>query len=164
MVLERLVHLVPEHLEVDRFGQVIVGTQPHGFDGRLDRAVGRDHQDERLGPPVPDVPHQVQPGARAWHLEVGDDELMGRALKKCPRFGGVAGGRDRIRFFLERQREPRADVGLVVDDQDAKGRRRSWLTVGAHHGYERDGDEEGRSVTAGPEVDPALVLTDQFLG
>ena len=59
VVLESLAHLVPEHLEVNRFGQIIVGTEPHRFDGRLDRAVGGDHQDQRLGPPVPDVPHQV---------------------------------------------------------------------------------------------------------
>jgi hypothetical protein len=59
-------------------------SQAHGLDGCLERSVGGDNQDERLGPSVPDVAHQVQSRARAGHLEVGDGELMGRTLKESP--------------------------------------------------------------------------------
>ncbi len=60
MVLERVADEVSQHLQVDRLGEVVVCSQPHRLDGRLDRSVGRDHQDQRLGPAVLDVSDQVE--------------------------------------------------------------------------------------------------------
>ena len=50
VVLEGLADLEPQHLQVDRLGDVVVRPQAHRLDGRLDRAVGGDHQDQRLRP------------------------------------------------------------------------------------------------------------------
>ena len=65
VVLEGLADLEPQHLQVDRLGEVVVGAQPHRLHGRLDRPVGGDHQDQRLRPAVLDVPHQVEARERA---------------------------------------------------------------------------------------------------
>ena len=53
-----------------------MGPQPHRLDGRLDRAVGGDDEDQGLRPLVLDAPDQVDPGAAARHLQVGDDQLV----------------------------------------------------------------------------------------
>ena len=121
VVLEGPADLEPQHLQVDRLGDVVVRPQPHRLDGRLDRAVGGDHQDQGLRPAVLDVSHQVQTRERARHLQVGDHELVGQAAEQVPGLGPILCRRDLVRFLLQGQRQPGADVRLVVHDQDAEG-------------------------------------------
>ena len=120
VVLEGPADMVPEDLQVDRLGDVVGRTQPHGLDGRLDRAVGGDDQDQRLRPAVLDIPHQVQARDRARHLQVGDHQLMGQAAEQLPGLGPILGHGDRVRLLLQGQRQPGADVRLIVHDQDSE--------------------------------------------
>ena len=55
VVLEGVADLEPQHAQVDRLGEVVVGAQPHRLDGRLDRAVGGDDEDQGLRPLVLDA-------------------------------------------------------------------------------------------------------------
>ena len=117
-----------ELLQVDRLGQVVVGAGLERLDRVLGRAVGGD--DDRLLAPAGllEPLQQVEAGA-VGQAHVGDDGAVGAVLQVQQRFLDRAGGLDVVALAQQRQLVQRAQVGLVVDDEQAEVR-------GGGHGVE----------------------------
>lgn len=60
--------------EVDRLDQEIVGAQPHRFDRIFHCAIGRQHDDQRLGRDRAELPERFD-ASHAGHLQVQQDEV-----------------------------------------------------------------------------------------
>ena len=110
-----------ELLQVDRLGQVVVGAGLERVDGVLGRAVGGD--DDRLLAPVAllEPLQHVEAGA-VGQAHVGDDGAVGAILQMQQRLLHGAGGVEVVAFAQQRQLVERAQVGLVVDDEQAEVR------------------------------------------
>ena len=91
VALEGLVDGFDEVAEVEGLGEVIEGTEAHGFDGRFDAAMAGDHDDGGVGELVPAHADKVE----AVHIadaEVHDDEfgLVGADGGDAIESGGAA--------------------------------------------------------------------------
>ena len=110
-----------ELLQVDRLGQVVVGAGLQRLDRVLGRAVGGD-DDRLLAPAALFEPAQhVQAGA-VGQPHVGDDGAVGPVLQVQQRLLHRARGLDVVALAQQRQLVERAQVGFVVDDQQAEVR------------------------------------------
>lgn len=101
----------------DRLREVIGGAEFHDVDGRFDRPRARDHDDGGAGPLGLDGPQQVEI-ARARHLQIGEDEVVGgcRVL-----FQGLFAAQGDVDFDvrgLEGLVDSPADGDIAGDDED----------------------------------------------
>jgi hypothetical protein len=102
----------------ERLGQVVLGAALQAVDLGRDVGDARQH-DDRLLRVRGEQPAEHLPPVQVWHHEVKDDQLVvgldcaaqpfGAAVRE---FGRIAGG-------SERPADERADLRLVIDDQDA---------------------------------------------
>ena len=107
-----------------RLQQVVERPRPHGFDRGLDAPVAGDHDHDDVGIQLEGAGqdlHPIDPG----HLEIGEDDLGALALEQRQRALTVGRRHAGIVLPAEEAAPVGDDVGLVVDDQDAR--------LGAHH-------------------------------
>lgn len=80
-----------EFLEVERFGEKIVGTTAHGFDGSFDITVGRHHDADRarVGWQGECLVDDAEAGFPC-HAQVGENEVEALVVKEADGFVGVA--------------------------------------------------------------------------
>jgi hypothetical protein len=110
-------------LEIDRLGQVVEGAGLERLDRVLGRAVG-GHDDAALGAVVALEVLQDLHAQAVGQAHVGDDGVEAAGLQVAHRLGHAAGGLDPVALAQQREFVQDAQVGLVVDDQDARGARR----------------------------------------
>ena len=73
-LLERVAHLDLELVDVEGLAEVVVGAEPHRFDGRVGRRVRRDHDAENvLVDSLRRAKHVY--AAHVGHLDVGDQQI-----------------------------------------------------------------------------------------
>ncbi len=108
-----------EQLEVHRLGEVVVGACLQRLDRAFRRAVGGDH-DRLLAPSgFLQAAQEVEPAA-VGQPHVGDHGAEGPVLELQPGFLDRAGNLDVVALAQQRQLVERAQIGLVVDDQQAE--------------------------------------------
>ena len=126
LLLQCFPHEAEEQREIDRLGEIIEGSVPHGRDGLVRVAVGRDENDGEPRRRGPDAPEQIE-AALGPQLDIRDDEADGVAMRREGRDGLIQrGSRDDFRAALgdERGRDLQR-VGVVFDDEDL-GAGRGW--------------------------------------
>ena len=117
-------HDAAELAQVDRLGQIVEGTGLERQHRVLGRAVGGDDQ-RLLGPAgLLEPAQQLQPVA-VGQPHVGDDRIEAGGLQQRP--GLLDAGRrlDVVALAQQRQLVEGAQIGLVVDDQQAR-RGSNW--------------------------------------
>ena len=67
-------HQVQDLFVLERLRDVMEGATAHGLDGRLDRGVGGDHDDRKLGVELPDFRQQLETRPIGKH-EVEKDDI-----------------------------------------------------------------------------------------
>ena len=102
----------------DRLLDVVEGAALHRLHRRLDRCVGREQDDLRVGKLGPHLGQEGEPAA-AGHLEVGDDHVERLAVQDLGRFTAVGGRHDVVSVSGQRRGEQRPQPLLVVDHQNA---------------------------------------------
>ncbi len=103
--------------QIDRFGQIVVGTAFHGVHGRLDRTVTRDHQHADLRIDLARLLEHAEPVGSGQH-EVGDDQADLAVLAQQLQ-SGLGVGKRLHGIALARQcAHQTAPVALVVLDDD----------------------------------------------
>jgi hypothetical protein len=118
-----LQHLRQHLRERGVLGEVVVGPATEGGRGQGLVAVGRDHHHRRRMRPRPDGVQDVETGA-VGQLVVEEDDgdpVLVQPLQRLPAAGGVHQFADPLRGqdLLDQAH----DHGVVVDEQDAAGRR-----------------------------------------
>ena len=114
---ERAAHGDEEAVEVGRLLDEVGRAEPGRFDGRLDRAVARDHNDGMPTSASPSASSTSMPVALR-HLDVEQDEVVPPALRLLERLVPIDGLLDVVALVFEDVAEGAADAGLVVGDED----------------------------------------------
>jgi hypothetical protein len=99
-----------------RLEEVVEGPGPHRLDGRLNRAVPRDHDDHDVGIEL-HGPRQDRHAVDPRHPEVGQDDVRPLALEQPEPVLSIDGGHARIAVLGEHLSPVRDDIRLVIDDQ-----------------------------------------------
>ena len=121
-IAHQAVELGQQLVEDHRLHQVVLCAAAERGDGILDRGIGGDHHDQRLGPDLEQPVEQAQAvEARELHVAEGDVRL--EPLDQGQRLAGVGGRRDLVALALKELLERRGDHLLVIDDQDPAPRR-----------------------------------------
>ena len=114
-----------ELAQVDGLGQVVEGACFERLDGVLRRAIGRD-DDAALGALLgTQLLDQFHPQA-VGQPHVGDQHVVAPGLEPGPGLGQVAGHVHPVALAQQGQLVQRAQVGLVVHDQDLR-RGARWV-------------------------------------
>src|SRR5215470_16455279 len=114
----------------ERLGQVIVGAQlqpAHTIDFLPAR---REHDDGHVDRPSPELPTHV-PAAQLGHHDVEDDQIRRRLHDLLQRLLAVEGAGRLVALVAKVVLEPTHDLGLVVDDQDARDGRSPFGATGS---------------------------------
>ena len=106
-----------ELIDVDRLGEVVLGSELHGLDRGLHRAVGGHEDDHRLGADLLDLREELE-AVHARHPEVGEDDVGLDLLEQLQSRARVVGPRHLVAVFLEQRLQRSCRVDLVVDDHD----------------------------------------------
>jgi hypothetical protein len=122
-MVECVPHRDQQPVRIERFLQEVERAALGGVDCRSDRAVPRDHDDDRVGVDVAQPGERLQP-VQSGHLHVEKHEM--RAVFAVGADPFPAGGRDLHVHALvfEDLLERLPDSGLIVDDQHAMAHRR----------------------------------------
>ena len=116
-----LQRLVDHHLEmrgIQRFGDEVVGSRPHGVDGTLGGSPGGDDDHRGVDPFAPDTLQDFQ-ATHARQLEVEQRDGR-RFLAKDPEgFLAVVGALHLEPHETEAVRKQIQEIGIVVHHQDA---------------------------------------------
>jgi len=118
-------HGSTELAQIDRLGQVVIGTGLERLHGVLRRAVGGDDDGLFVASAFIDAAQQIQSRA-IGQAHVGDDELVAAGptlLQQRPGFLDAARAVDVVAFAQQRQLVQGAQIGLVVDNQQAGARQ-----------------------------------------
>ena len=112
-----------ELAQIDGLGEVVVGAGLERFDRVLRRTIGRDDNGFLAPRGLLELAQQIEPGTvRQPH--VGDDGAVGSVFQVEQCLLHRAGGLDVVALAQQRQLVQRAQVGLIVDDEQAEVRRR----------------------------------------
>jgi hypothetical protein len=119
-LLEGVADLHLQLVDVERLAEVVVGSQPHRFDGGVGRREGGNHDAEHvlidaLGGP------QYFDAAHVGHLDVGNEEVEAAALELVDRLLAVFGKDDIVPLAAQHDRQQLAHRPLVVHDEQARG-------------------------------------------
>ena len=106
--------------QVHRLGQVVVGAALERLHRALRRAVGGDDDGLLAARALLQPLQQFQAGA-VGQPHVGDDRAVGTLAQQRPGLLDAARGLDHVAFAHQRQLVQRAQIGFVVDDQQAVG-------------------------------------------
>ena len=110
-----------ELLQIDRLRQIVVGTGTQGIDRVLRRPV-RGDDDRLLAPAALLEPLQYVEAGAVGQPHVGDDGAVGAVLQVQQRVLHGAGGVEVVAFAQQRQLVERAQIGFIVDDEQAEVR------------------------------------------
>ena len=117
---------------VPRLLDEVARAPAHRLDGLVHAAPGGHHHRGQRGVEGLELGDQLQAlaagGGVAGVVEVEQDGVEVGSLHRGQHGGRRAGGLDGVAFALEQQAQRLADVGLVVRDEDAGGRRWSSTT------------------------------------
>ena len=128
-LLERVADLDLQLVDVERLAEVVVGAQPHGFDGGVGRRERRDHDAEHvLIDPLGGAKHLD--AAHVGHLDVGDQQIEAAALELLDRRAAVLGQRHVVAFAAQHDGQQLAHRSLVVHDEQSRLARRRCVLVG----------------------------------
>jgi hypothetical protein len=117
-------------LQVDRLRQVVERTRLERLDRVFGRTVGRHHHAALAALVLLDAVDDLH-ALSVGQAHVGDHRVEAARLQVLPRFRHAARRLDAIALAQQRQLIQRAQVGLVVDDQDLR-RPRGGRGGGAH--------------------------------
>jgi hypothetical protein len=118
---DRLLDDLVDLVAVEGLLQVVEGAELDGLDGRIDGAVGgqQDHREVRL---VQGQGAQQADAVEVGHAQVGDHDVEGarRGRAYAGQRGGAVGlGVDLVALLPQQRPEDLAQVGFVVDQEDA---------------------------------------------
>jgi hypothetical protein len=118
---DRLLDDLVDLVAVEGLLQVVEGAELDGLDGRIDGAVGgqQDHREVRL---VQGQGAQQADAVEVGHAQVGDHDVEGarRGRAYAGQGGGAVGlGVDLVALLPQQRPEDLAQVGFVVDQEDA---------------------------------------------
>jgi hypothetical protein len=108
-----------EFLDVEGFGDVIIGAGVESFDLGVFLVANRENQDGNGGLSA-DGAAEFNAG-HAGHHQVGDDEVGLPVLEDAHGFLGVVHGAHIVALSRERGAQHARDLNFVVNDQDAFG-------------------------------------------
>ncbi len=113
---------------VDRLAQVVDRSAAHGLDRRARVAEGghqRDGRGVRLGTQSREQGQSVHAG----HAQVADHQAWPLLADRGQGLGAAAGVSAVVADLSEELGQAQADIGMVVDKQDAHGHRYTWIAV-----------------------------------
>jgi hypothetical protein len=113
-------HHGAELTQIDRLGQVVVGAGLEGLDGVLGRTEGGD-DDGALATSLLLEPGQHIHARTVGQSHVGDDHLIALVAQQRQGLGNRLGAVQLIPLAQQRQLVQGAQVGFVVDDEQAFG-------------------------------------------
>ena len=119
--LDRALDGVEERRKVERLRDVLECARLHRRDGALAIAVRGRHDDGNLGASAPDLTEEIEAVA-VGKPDVEEHAVDRIAAKNRPRFGERPGDDRLVTLRSDRPREPVADAGFVVDDEDVTHR------------------------------------------
>jgi len=119
-VFQGAAHGETQGVWIDGLGDVVEGAQFHRLDGALDSAESRHQDDDHFRIELADLAQQVDPGD-AGHLQITNDQVLGRFLQQGQSLLAVGGGGDRIALLLQLHLGHPPQAFVVIDHQD------SWL-------------------------------------
>ena len=117
---ERLVRDEQQLLDLERLGDVVVGSELHRADRRLDRTERRDHHEVRRLRQLHDAADQVE-AVHLRHPQIGDHEVEAPHARELEPRRGPARRIDVVAGLLELLREQIAHGLVIFDDQDGRG-------------------------------------------
>ncbi len=120
-ILHEPVDLGQQLLEHHRLHQIIMGPALECGHRVLDRGVGRDHDEERLGPDLERAVQKRQAVA-AGKLDVAEHHVGLERGDQAQRRGHVHGRGHVVRLALEELLERGRDDFFIIDDEDAAAR------------------------------------------
>ena len=115
-------------VEKERLGQVVVRAELDRLDGRLDIAVGADHDEMHLRGGLAAFPQEVE-SAHVGEPQIADREVEIPLLELEQGLGGGAAAADRVALLGEDLAEHVAERRFVVNDQNLRLSHRSLLRV-----------------------------------
>jgi hypothetical protein len=116
-----------ERVQVDRLGDVVVGSHLHGFDGGLDGTERSDDDDGGLQAFFTDAPEEFKAGSR--HAEIGDDELRVELFEDGPGFVAIVRERNLVANLFQLHLHDAAEAAVIIDHEDAAGLHRAAAFV-----------------------------------
>jgi hypothetical protein len=118
MLLERPRDDQADLLHRTGLGEVVVRTVAHGLDRRFGRAVGRQHDHQRLRRELASPLKQLET-VRTGHADVADHQLEVVAFESHQRLFGSCTGHHLVTFTLQQDLEEILHAAFIIDDQDS---------------------------------------------
>ena len=107
----------PGMVQRERLHEVVVRAGAHRLDRLRDGGVRRHQHDDRVGPLAADLAQQRE-AVHAGHADVREDHVELGPPERRERRGSIRDRFHRVAEAADVRREMRADVLLVVDDED----------------------------------------------
>ena len=107
-------------LRPERLADVVERADLHRLDRRVDGGGARDHDHLGLRPAGADLAKESH-AVRARPVELGKDEVERLALQLLEGVGGRRGAGDVVALSPQQAREPVAQLGVLVEDEQPHG-------------------------------------------
>jgi hypothetical protein len=141
-VLQGALHCAYQVFPLKGLEQIVIRAAAHGVDGYGDVVHGGDHDDGKVGLLFVDA-FQKRDAVSTLHHDVGQHQFEGIQFQRIEGFIAVTDQLHLISLAFQRGADHDADLGLVIDDQDA-GRLAQFrvravvcLRGRSHHGFRR---------------------------
>jgi len=116
LLLQRLFHDQAKLLDLERLGDVVVGTVPDGRDGGVGARERRHDDDDGLRRALPHGVQQLDPAAPR-HANVGNRHIEFVGFEMKMRTREVPGGGDVVTLAAEEDLQELSHASLVVDHE-----------------------------------------------
>ena len=107
---------------VERLLEEVVGAELGGLDRRLDRAVTRDHDDDRVRVLLAQLLQHLEP-VESRHLDVEQHQVRPALAVEAERLVAGAGLQHLVALVVEQLLQRGADARLIVHHEDAVAHR-----------------------------------------
>ena len=107
-------------IQIERLGQIVVGTAAHGLDGGCRAAERGDDDHGQIGEGRPELGENFQ-AAPARHLEIQEHGIGHIAVDAGERFVAISRFERLVALGAQEQNEVAADGPIVVGHQDRGG-------------------------------------------
>jgi hypothetical protein len=114
--VEGIAHRNEQAVEVQRLGDVVVGTALQGIDSRFDGAMAADHHHRGVGRKEDDAVEHFG-AVHLGHLDVAEDDVILRAFDLHHALQAVLGLIHLYLFIFEYLADGAADGAFVIDDK-----------------------------------------------
>ena len=111
------------------FGQIVGGAQLHGLHGRFHRTVGGDHEHRGVPVTLPQVTQHFHAGFIGHH-QIQQHQIVNPRFQLTLALGSIGREVDLVALQIQQGLQTLANLGLVVDNQDA-------AFGGSAHAYRR---------------------------